>query len=130
MTGLGDSSAALSNKCFIAKLPAAGVLSLRFFLRINTMAMIQMIPRGTRMLTTIAVVFEEDGLGMTVTPLGRGTVLSIGVEELVEVARAVVELVVEVMKVEEPVEEEAEPVEETAEPVEDPIGLVFGMVVL
>ena len=82
------------------------------------------------MLTTIAVVFEEDGLGMTVTPLGRGTVLSIGVEELVEVARAVVELVVEVMKVEEPVEEEAEPVEETVEPVEDPIGLVFGMVVL
>jgi hypothetical protein len=101
------------------------------------MAMMQMIPRGTRMPTMIAVVFEEDGFGTTVTPLGRGMVLSIGVEELVGVARAVFELVMEVMKVEEPVEEEpepveetAEPVEETAEPVENPIRLIFGMVVL
>ena len=126
MPGSGNSSSPLSNQCLIVKGLVARALTSLFFLKINNSTIMPMTPRGTRMPTTIVVVFGEDGFCTTVTPLGRGTVLSIGVEELVGVARAMLELVVEVMKVEGP----AEPTKETAPPVEERTEMLFGTVTL
>jgi hypothetical protein len=68
---------------------------------IKTTATMQ-IPKGTKMPTTIAVVFDDEAFLTRVTPLGSGMVVSIGWAELVVEAMEVEELVVEVMNVEEP----------------------------
>lgn len=71
IAGCRGSLSDFSSQCLLVKPVDASRPCLRF-LMIHTMATMQMSPKGTKMPTRIAVVFEEGTFWMTMMPVGVG----------------------------------------------------------